>query len=67
MEVRAITDGFYGGARRRAGKTFQVKEGETAKWFVPTNADDTKPAKAKTAAEVKAEKAKAEAGAGDLV
>jgi hypothetical protein len=43
MEVRAITDGFYGGARRRAGTTFQVAEGETSKWFEPTNADDAKP------------------------
>lgn len=40
MEVRALTDGFYGGARRRAGKTFQVADGETAKWFEPTNPED---------------------------
>lgn len=67
MEVRAITDGFYGGARRRAGTTFRVAEGETAKWFEPTNADDVKPSKAEAAAKAKAEaKAKAD-GAGDLV
>jgi hypothetical protein len=48
MEVRAITDGFYGGARRRAGKKFQVGEGETAKWFEPTNPEDAAKPKGKT-------------------
>jgi colicin import membrane protein len=62
MEVRAITDGFYGGARRRAGKTFQVAEGETAKWFEPTEAATKAKADAKAKAEADA-KAKAEADA----
>jgi hypothetical protein len=47
MEVRAITDGFYGGARRRAGKTFHVADGETSKWFEPTNPEDAAKPKAK--------------------
>lgn len=56
MEVRATADGFYGGARRRAGQTFTVPAGETANWFEPTNPDDVAkaPAKAKALAKAKA-------------
>jgi hypothetical protein len=67
MEVRAITDGFYGGARRRAGKKFQVGEGETAKWFEPTNPEDAAKPKGKAPAKPKAEaKPKVEDAADDL-
>lgn len=59
MEVRAIADGFYGGARRRAGQTFTVPAGETANWFEPTNPDDVVQSKPKAKAPAKA-KAKAD-------
>lgn len=35
MKVQAITDGFYGGARRRAGSVFEVNDGVESKWFKP--------------------------------
>ncbi len=35
MKVKAITEGFYGGARRRAGQVFEVSKGAKGKWFVP--------------------------------
>lgn len=38
VAVRATKDGFFGGARRRAGQTFFVPEGVTGKWFVPVDA-----------------------------
>lgn len=34
MKVKAITDGFYAGARRRAGAIFEVPDGTKSKWFV---------------------------------
>ena len=37
IAVRAIAEGFFGGARRRKGSTFFVPEGVTGKWFVPTD------------------------------
>lgn len=40
MKVQAITDGFYGGARRRAGDVFEVKDGVTGKWFTPVEAKE---------------------------
>lgn len=52
MKVQAITDGFYGGARQRAGSVFEVKDGVKAKWFEPVEA-------VKEAAPAKAGKAKA--------
>jgi hypothetical protein len=35
MKVKALTDGFYGGERKRAGAVFQVKDGTKGKWFEP--------------------------------
>lgn len=61
MEVRATADGFYGGARRRAGQTFTVPAGETANWFEPTNPEDAAKPKAKAAAKPKAKADKAPA------
>ena len=40
MKVKAITDGFYGGVRQRAGAVFEIKPGAKGKWFEPV-ADDT--------------------------
>ena len=37
MKVQAITDGFYGGVRRRAGSVFEVKDGVESKWFAPVS------------------------------
>ena len=56
MKVQAITDGFYGGARRRAGEVFDVKDGVTSKWFTPVQVAEPEPAKA---APAKAAKSKA--------
>ena len=63
MEVRALSTGFYGGARRREGEVFNVKDGEKAKWFEPLEHQvDPKAAKAaKAEAEKAAKAAKAEA------
>lgn len=44
MKVKALTDGFYGGARRRAGQVFDVKQGIKGSWFEPVG--DSKPAAA---------------------
>lgn len=44
MKVQAITDGFYGGARQRAGAVFDVKDGMTAKWFTPIEVSEPAPA-----------------------
>lgn len=38
MRVKAIATGFYAGARRRVGAEFEVKDGESADWFVPLEA-----------------------------
>lgn len=46
MKVQAITDGFYGGVRQRAGAVFEVKDGVKSKWFTPVAAKDAAPAKA---------------------
>lgn len=46
MKVQALTDGFYGGARQRAGSVFDVKDGVKAKWFEPVDAKEAVPAKA---------------------
>jgi hypothetical protein len=35
MQVRALSVGFFGGARRRAGDVFDVPEGTKATWFAP--------------------------------
>lgn len=46
MKVKAITDGFYGGERKRAGAVFEVKDGIKGKWFEPV-ADSTPVARAR--------------------
>jgi hypothetical protein len=46
MKVQAITDGFYGGVRQRAGTVFEVKDGVTSKWFTPVAAKEAVSAKA---------------------
>lgn len=46
MKVQAITDGFYGGARRRAGAVFEVADGVKSKWFTPVDPKDAAPVKA---------------------
>lgn len=35
MKVVALSTGFFGGARIRAGEEFDVPEGTKAPWFVP--------------------------------
>jgi len=35
MQVIAISDGFYGGVRRRKGSQFEWKEKALAKWVAP--------------------------------
>lgn len=44
MKVRALSAGFYNGARVRAGQEFEVPEGTKAKWFAPVS--ESKAAKA---------------------
>lgn len=65
MQVRAISVGFYGGSRRREGEVFDVKDGDEAKWFEPTEPQESKAeAKAEAKARQKADaKAKADAEA----
>lgn len=46
MKVKALTDGFYGGVRQRAGEVFEVKDGLKSKWFVTVDAQEAAPAKA---------------------
>lgn len=65
MQVRALSTGFYGGSRRREGEVFNVKDGDSAKWFEPVEPVEAKPAKAAKAKADKVE-AKAEAEAADL-
>ena len=38
MKVRAIKQGFYGGARRRGGDVFEAEDGVAASWFEPVEA-----------------------------
>jgi len=57
MKVIATKMGFYGGARRREGSVFDVKDGEKAEWFRPV---EGRPDVEKARAEIKA---KAEASA----
>lgn len=65
MQVRALSTGFYGGSRRREGEVFNVKDGDSAKWFEPVEPVEAKPAKAAKAKADEVE-AKAEAEAADL-
>ena len=68
MQVRALSTGFYGGSRRREGEVFNVKDGDSAKWFEPVEPVEPVEAKPAKAAKAKADKveAKAEAEAADL-
>lgn len=72
MRVRAITMGFYGGARRRPGDVFEVPDGTKGTWFKPADVapqpapkpaqmGDVKPAAAQKAVRKKAEGAAAAA------
>ena len=38
MKVRAMKQGFYGGARRRVGDVFEAADGAKASWFEPAEA-----------------------------
>lgn len=38
MKVRAMKQGFYGGARRRVGDVFEAEDGAKALWFEPAEA-----------------------------
>lgn len=38
MKVRAMKQGFYGGARRRVGDVFEAEDGAKASWFEPVEA-----------------------------
>lgn len=78
MKVRAIKQGFYGGARRRVGDVFEAEDGAKASWFEPVEmAESAKPkpkAKAKgseptTFSEIARADSEAQApkGADDLV
>jgi hypothetical protein len=39
MQVVAISDGFYGGMRRREGSRFEWKEKTLAKWVVAADSE----------------------------
>lgn len=47
MKVKALQNGFYNGARIRAGQEFEVADGTKASWFVALT-EYKEPAKAKT-------------------
>jgi len=49
MKVKAITEGFYAGARRRAGQVFDVPKGTKGKWFEPVVESQPAPVDDKTA------------------
>ncbi len=77
MKVRAMKQGFYGGARRRVGDVFEAEDGAKASWFEPAEAAEA--AKPKPRAKAKGEpttfseiartdsEAQAHKGADDLV
>lgn len=50
MKVKALQNGFYNGARIRAGQEFAVADGDKGAWFVPVGEfkepAGTKPTKA---------------------
>lgn len=50
MKVRAIKQGFYGGARRRVGDVFEVDDGLAASWFEPVEAAEAAKPKPKAKA-----------------
>ena len=51
MKVRAISMGFHGGARRRAGEVFEIEDGAKGSWFEPVEAAE--PVKPKPKAKAK--------------
>ena len=50
MKVRAIKQGFYGGARRRVGDVFEAEDGVAASWFEPVEAAEVAKPKPKAKA-----------------
>jgi len=50
MKVRAIKQGFYGGARRRVGDVFEAEDGAKASWFEPVEAAEAAKPKPKAKA-----------------
>lgn len=40
MKVRALTDGFCGGIRRREGEVFDFAGEKPAKWMKPVDAEE---------------------------
>ena len=51
MKVRAMKQGFYGGARRRVGDVFEAEDGAKASWFEPVEAAEAAKPKPKAKAE----------------
>lgn len=50
MKVRAIKQGFYGGARRRVGDVFEAEDEAKASWFEPVEAAEAAKPKPKAKA-----------------
>lgn len=50
MKVRAIKQGFYGGARRRVGDVFEAEDEAKASWFEPVDAAEAAKPKPKAKA-----------------
>lgn len=50
MKVRAMKQGFYGGARRRVGDVFKAEDGAKASWFEPAEAAEAAKPKPKAKA-----------------
>ena len=50
MKVRAMKQGFYGGARRRVGDVFEAEDGAKASWFEPVKAAEAAKPKPKAKA-----------------
>ena len=50
MKVRAMKQGFYGGARRRVGDVFEAEDGAKASWFEPEEAAEAAKPKPKAKA-----------------
>lgn len=50
MKVRAIKQGFYGGARRRVGDVFEAEAVAKASWFEPVEAAEAAKPKPKAKA-----------------
>ena len=50
MKVRAIKQGFYGGARRRVGDVFEAEDEAKASWVEPVEAAEAAKPKPKAKA-----------------